>query len=159
MILICAYLRTSVPPTLDLAVALVAAIPLFWCFIFEVVVSPVDYEAMRQKSDRDLSVGRMGNLKSNLATGGQMWIGAKSIGFIDTVLVEMGDGKRGRTSDEGCVLSVSLVGEGSGEIMARIRLSKNVFIARTERGRPSLPTCRRYRRVKKADADVQIVND
>ena len=88
-----------------------------------------------------------------------MWIGLNSTEFVDAALAMMGDGKHGRTTDEGCVISVKVVGEGGGEVLARARLGKFVFLARTERDHPVYPTCRHCKFAKKADTDLQIVND
>ena len=79
---------------------------------------------MWKRSDQDFPANRMSKLKSHLATGGTLWLGNKSSEFHDSVLVTMGDGKHGRTSDEGCILSVAPVGEGGNGITAQIRLSK-----------------------------------
>ena len=51
----------------------------------------------------------------------------------------MGEGVRGRSAKEGCILSIGPTGEGEAELARQVGKSKSGFLARSEEGHPSLP--------------------
>ena len=142
----------SPPPRVPVTV--VAAL---WRLLFEATSSQLEYD-MWKRRDPDFPVSRLNKLKSHLDTGWQVWMGAKSSDFNDELVVEMGEWKHGRTTKEGCALSVTPTGEGSDEVIAHVRLGKEGFLARTEEGRETLPTFHRYKLVKKSDTEIQVLS-
>ena len=92
-----------------------------------------------------------------------MWIGTTSSGFESSLVVKMGAGEHGRTTREGCEISITPSGEGAEDLIAQVSLRTGGYLARAEVDQGVLPNFRFYKFIKRqkeiapVDAGIHLV--
>ena len=77
-----------------------------------------------------------------------MWLGTVSTGFESSLAVRQGPGEHGRTTKEGCEVSIASTGEGDGGLMTSVTLRRGGYLARTPVGQGVMGNCRFYKSLK-----------
>ena len=134
-------LRHPVPPhprlspkTSGVAAILIALPPAIWCALFATAIAH-NGENVRGSGSLDFPATRLGKLENHLSEGGLVWLGTTPPDCRTSLIVKMGEGRRERTSQDGCAISISPPPTGAGEAdLRRLAGINKGFFARTDEG-------------------------
>ena len=111
-------------------------------------------EEMRKSGVPEFTASKLGKLKTHLAECGTLRLGATSTEFSNSLVPSQGPGSRGRSTREGCEMSMLPTGEWDAELMRLLNLRKSGFAARKAVGRGDLLILRFYRKADREDTDL-----